>query len=307
MGPLAAGLLQGGIAALGSLVGGERANRASAQQARDQMAFQERMSSTAYQRSRADLEAAGYNPMLAVSQGGASTPVGAQAPMRDTITPAVTAGSQAAQQRGQLALLSAQVQEAAARTRASMSQSRLSDEQALTVASQRDPLLGELFARIENLAAGSALSGANARLADVRSSAESALAPLVRAEMSGRIGLQSFQAAESSARTKQSLAGAALSDVQARRFLELLPLELLLRRSEIGRNQASAWQASTMGDMLDVEAMIKRLALPHAENQAAAERTAWRRRVAPFLNDAKSVVGLSGSLLSQVIRGLIVR
>jgi len=85
------GEITGGLAGgLLSYFGTRETNKANAQQAQIQQGFQEEMSNTAYQRAVADMQAAGLNPMLAYSQGGASTPVGAKAEMQNALGAAAT-------------------------------------------------------------------------------------------------------------------------------------------------------------------------------------------------------------------------
>lgn len=69
-------LIAGGL----NYAGSRSVNKANREIAREQMAFQERMSSTAYQRAMKDMREAGLNPILAHSQGGATTPAGASIP-----------------------------------------------------------------------------------------------------------------------------------------------------------------------------------------------------------------------------------
>lgn len=88
-----------GAALIGGILGKqgqESANETNLQVAREQMDFQERMSNTAYPRAVQGMKDAGLNPMLAYSQGGASSPSGALPQVQNAAGAGVSSAAQGA-------------------------------------------------------------------------------------------------------------------------------------------------------------------------------------------------------------------
>lgn len=77
--PVTASMIINGVGAGLGALGQSSANKTNIKIAQENRDFQERMSSTAYQRATADKIKAGINPLFGIAGGGASTPSGSVA------------------------------------------------------------------------------------------------------------------------------------------------------------------------------------------------------------------------------------
>lgn len=213
-----------GGAALGFL-GQSQANATNVKLAREQMRFQERMSNTSVQRHRQDIEAAGFNPMLAVANGGAgaSTPIGASARVENAPGAGVTSGLSARQAQASVQLLQAQA--AKTRIEGMKVQQELQDLQA-----EEDTIPGVLNV-------GSASAKARLRALRIDNETKSKLVALVADHMGAQV--------------KHELASA----LQARNSADLMNVQRILHEFQIneGHNMSEAqksWFFRVMGPYL---------------------------------------------------------
>jgi len=120
MDPVTASILAGiGGDIIGGIFGSsstKKANKANIQLQRENQAWMKEMSNTSYQRSTQDMLAAGLNPMLGFSQGGASTPSSSAATVEPNMamSRATTSAASKAMMAAQISLTNQQARKAAA-------------------------------------------------------------------------------------------------------------------------------------------------------------------------------------------------
>lgn len=153
------GLVSSLGAGLGNkILGGDKVNETNSAISQKQMDFQERMRNTSYQAATKDMRAAGLNPMLAYSQGGASVPGGAGIPAVDTMKDSINSAMAAARLEADLEQVGLQNEVLKDQSENLRSQTTLNDNNAQTALNVNRKAAAEAdIAQIDATIANSAL------------------------------------------------------------------------------------------------------------------------------------------------------
>lgn len=176
------GLGSGVLSAIGSVA----SSLIGRESAKDQMAFQERMSNTSYRRSMKDMKLAGLNPILAGQVGGASTPPGTQFTPENALEVGVSSARQSAMVKAEIDLLKEQSDTQRSLSNLQKAQERLADTNTVASAAQaqRDIANTKYF---DNMAVKAGYDALAAKEAINTAKAEATLR-MLEAQRSSRFG-----------------------------------------------------------------------------------------------------------------------
>lgn len=275
-----AGPVTGGIAgAVGGLIDSsmdrraargavDAQNNASAVAAAQNRDWEKMMSDTSMQRRVSDLQAAGLNPMLAYSLGGAAVPGGsvAQVTGADTITNSAFSSQRVSNESS---LVSAQVANLTSDTR------------------NKDAQAAYINAQTENMRVDTAVKQSMIPLNQVGAEKSAAEISAIRQQIT-----------ESIARVDQLVKQGKLTDAEAAKVRAEIP-NLVMQRQVI-LSQARATSAAGIEHAASADEIRKRTELlgydvPKAFNRSEAEQTWWKQKVSPYLDDILGIGGLGAS------------
>lgn len=246
----------------------QRANFFSAQQAKEQRDWQERMRSTQYQTAVRDMRQAGLNPALAYQQGGAGTPSGGMA----SASGAGASGSIGSRfDMSQVAVNSAQAEKLSAEA------SRTRAEEAEIVA--RTPMHSWSIAKM-----GQEISESVQRIATLREQAGASWAS----------AQQSLASAEK-LRAELPQVSAMIAQLRGLTALQLVQQGVEKARADelIQRIKANLPQAQRALD--DLEAVSRGMALPGKQADEAA-RGSFAGMLGAYLRAILPIEGLIGAI-----------
>lgn len=244
----------------------DAANKDAAKAAAKQRQFEADMSNTAIRRRVTDLRLAGLNPMLAYSQGGASTPSGATASTTDANTMINSGFTQA------------RVENETQAARASIANTEADTDNKLATA--------------DNIRTDTALKAAQIPVQEGTAT-----------KLSAEVGQISQMIRESIARVEQFGHQNNWTDAQIAKVKAEIPgivAQRQLIQAQTTSANASAVQSGRSSDVLELDARLKNLAIPRAFNESDSESSWWKKHVAPYLPDFLKSTGVAGGIHSIV-------